>query len=146
MAVALYAPFITALHQRLANDAVLLSTPLNDNSSLGVYDVPVPQNDQQTSNIYPYITTGDIQADVDDDKTADGLVFNGFVHCFSRYQGSKEWLQVLDRVRVLLHHQCLAVTGGSNWLIITNLLTNFTEPDGFTRHGVLRYSASVSEE
>lgn len=146
MAVAVYAPFQTALYDRLVTDTVLQNLALNGNSSVGVYDIPAPQTDSDDPNIYPYITIGDLTADVDDNKTSTGVLMRGFVHCFSRYQGSKECLQILDQIRILLHRKCLAVPGNENWLIFVDLLTNFTEPDGKTRHGVLRYQAFIKEE
>ena len=133
----------TAIYALLSGDATLQTLALNGNG-VGIYDVPVPQSDTDPQP-YPYVTIGDINAMVDDTKGSNGETCTGFVHCFSAYQGSKEWQGIISRVKALLHHTCLTLSTGDNWLTYVDLVTNFTEPDGHTRHGVLRYQTRITE-
>ena len=73
------------------------------------------------------------------DVTGTETVIN--LHVWSRYRGSKETKQVMDRVHTLLHDSNLTVTGHN----LINMRFEFgdviRDPDGITRHGVMRFRA-----
>ena len=94
----------------------------------------------------PFVVYSDIEMSNDDNKTSDGWQIRGRIHVYSEYQGSLEMAGIMDRVYVLLHHQCLSPAGSINWLVFCDLVTTFTEPDGVTRHGVIRYTARMQED
>ena len=63
------------------------------------------------------------------------------LHIWSQYKGSKEAKNIMDRVHTLLHDTSLSVTGFN----LINLRFEFADilrdPDGITRHGVMRFRA-----
>ena len=63
------------------------------------------------------------------------------IHIWSRYKGSKETKQIMDKVHDLLHDKSLSVTGVN----LINLRFEYSDimrdPDGVTRHGVMRFRA-----
>ena len=62
---------------------------------------------------------------------------------WSKYKGSKETKQIMDRIHDLLHDYALSVTGFN----LINLRFEFgdilIDPDGVTRHGVMRFRAII---
>jgi len=122
--------FQQALYTKLSSDSTLTS-------SLGasVFD-DVPQG----SN-YPFVQIGE-------DSTADfstkdlvGSETTVNIHVWSRSHGAKETKQIMDRVHTLLHDVSLSVTGYN----FVNGRFEFSDvlrdPDGITRHGVMRFRA-----
>ena len=65
------------------------------------------------------------------------------IHIWSQYKGSKECKQIMDKVHDLLHDSSLSVTGFN----LINLRFEFSDimidPDGVTRHGVMRFRAII---
>ena len=118
----------------------IYSTLSNDNnltSTLGasVFD-DVPEN---TS--YPYIVLGEDTANEYDTKDVNGSTSSLTIHVWSEYKGSKETKQIMDRVHDLLHDSNISVSGFN----LINLRFEFSDimrdPDGITRHGVIRFRA-----
>ena len=116
----------------LSGDSQLTSTLGAD-----VYD-DVPDH---ISITFPYVQIGE---DTATDYSTKDLVGSQTVinlHVWSRYRGSKETKQVMDRVHTLLHDSNLTVTGHN----LVNLRFEFSDvlrdPDGVTRHGVMRFRA-----
>ena len=60
---------------------------------------------------------------------------------WSRYRGSKEAKEIMDRIHTLLHDSSLTVSGTN----LINLRFEFSDlvrdPDGITRHGIMRFRA-----
>jgi len=114
-----------------------LSTDNNLTAVLGakVFD-DIPEN---TS--YPYVQLGEDTAIDYSTKDQTGSEVSVNVDVWSRYRGSLEAKNIMDRIHTLLHDSSLSVTG-SNFI---NMRFEFSDiirdPDGITRHGVMRFRA-----
>ena len=90
---------------------------------------------------FPYVQIGEDTATDYSTKDVTGTETVINLHVWSRYRGSKETKQVMDRVHTLLHDSNLTVTGHN----LVNLRFEFSDvlrdPDGVTRHGVMRFRA-----
>jgi len=110
-----------------------ITTTLN----CGVYDEVIE------GNPYPFITLGE-ETTVDySTKTATGSETTINIHIWSQYKGSKETKNILDKIHDLLHDSNLTVTGFN----LINLRFEYSDimrdPDGITRHGVMRFRAII---
>ena len=120
----------TALYTKLNSDSNLTST-----LGAGVYD-EVPQNSS-----YPYVQIGeDVTLDYST-KDVDGSETTINIHVWSRSHGSKETKQIMDRVHTLLHDVSLSVTGYNFINGRFEFSDVLRDPDGITRHGVMRFRA-----
>lgn len=115
-------------------------TALNVNSitntlNCGVYDEVVE------GNSYPFITLGEETAIDYSTNNLVGAETTVNVHIWSRYKGSKETKEIMDKIHDLLHDVSLTVTGVN----LINLRFEYSDimrdPDGITRHGVMRFRA-----
>ena len=65
------------------------------------------------------------------------------IDVFSRYRGSKETKEIMDRIHSLLHDSSLTVSGVN----LINLRFEFSDvirdPDGITRHGIMSFRAII---
>ena len=91
----------------------------------------------------PFITIGEETATEFDTKDLAGSENTINIHIWSEYKGSKETKQIMDRVHDLLHDSSLSVTGFN----LVNMRFEFSDiirdPDGVTRHGVMRFRAVI---
>ncbi len=103
--------------------------------SCGVYDEVVE------GNSYPFITLGEETAIDYSTNNLVGAETTINIHIWSRYKGSKQTKEIMDKVHDLLHDVSLTVTGVN----LINLRFEFSDimrdPDGITRHGVMRFRA-----
>jgi hypothetical protein len=103
--------------------------------SCGVYDEVVE------GNSYPFITLGEETAIDYSTNNLVGAETTINVHIWSRYKGSKETKEIMDKIHELLHDVSLTVTGVN----LINLRFEYSDimrdPDGITRHGVMRFRA-----
>ena len=95
-------------------------------------------NDQS----YPFISIGDARDDYST-KDLDGGDFELTFDIWSQYKGSKECKQIMDKVHDLLHDSSISVSGFN----LINMRLEFTDilrdPDGVTRHGIMRFRAII---
>jgi hypothetical protein len=92
----------------------------------------------------PYAVIGDdTAADWPQSIDVDGEEVEITVHVWSVYAGRKEVKTLMGRIRAALHEAPLAVPGFA--LVSLRCLSerSFLEPDGATRHGVIRFRAQV---
>ena len=105
--------------------------------SCGVYDEVIE------GNTYPFITLGEETTIDYSTKTATGSETTINIHIWSQYKGSKQTKEIMDKVHDLLHDSNLTVTGFN----LINLRFEFSDimrdPDGITRHGVMRFRAII---
>jgi len=103
--------------------------------SCGVYDEVVE------GNSYPFITLGEETAIDYSTNNLVGAETTINIHVWSRYKGSKQTKQILDKIHDLLHDVSLTVSGVN----LINLRFEYSDimrdPDGITRHGVMRFRA-----
>lgn len=90
---------------------------------------------------YPFVTLGEEQSNEYGTIDADGADTALTIHVWSQYKGAKQTKDILDRIHTLLHDSNLSVTGFN----LVNLRFEFSDimkdPDGVTRHGVIRFRA-----
>jgi len=122
----------TTIYSTLANDNTLTST-----LSAGVYDEVLE------GASYPFVSLGEETAVDYSTKDTDGGETTINIHIWSQYKGAKETKQIMDRIHDLLHDSNLSVTGFN----LINLRYEFSDimrdPDGVTRHGVMRFRAII---
>ena len=103
--------------------------------SCGVYDEVVE------GNSYPFITLGEETAIDYSTNNLVGAETTINIHVWSRYKGSKQTKQIMDKIHDLLHDVSLTVSGVN----LINLRFEYSDimrdPDGITRHGVMRFRA-----
>tara|TARA_R110002126_G_scaffold15594_1_gene63779 strand:- start:679 stop:1080 length:402 start_codon:yes stop_codon:yes gene_type:complete len=120
----------TAVFSKLSTDSNLTSV-----LKAKVFD-DIPENTD-----YPYVQLGEDTAIDYSTKDQTGSEVSVNVDVWSRYRGSLEAKNIMDRVHTLLHDSSLSVTG-SNFI---NMRFEFSDiirdPDGITRHGVMRFRA-----
>ena len=101
----------------------------------GVYDEVIE------GNSYPFITLGEETAIDYSTNNLVGAETTINIHIWSRYKGSKQTKEIMDKVHDLLHDVSLTVSGVN----LINLRFEFSDimrdPDGITRHGVMRFRA-----
>ena len=101
----------------------------------GAYDEVVE------GNSYPFITLGEETAIDYSTNNLVGAETTINIHVWSRYKGSKQTKQILDKIHDLLHDVSLTVSGVN----LINLRFEYSDimrdPDGITRHGVMRFRA-----
>jgi len=119
-----------ALYARLSNDSTLNST-----YGASVYD------ETPEGSGYPYVVLGETTAIDYSTKDVAGSENTVTFHVWSQYRGAKETKNIMDRLHDLLHDYSLSVTGAN----LINLRFEFSDlvrdPDGITRHGVMRFRA-----
>ena len=101
----------------------------------GVYDEVVE------GNSYPFITLGEETVIDYSTNNLVGAETTINIHIWSRYKGSKQTKLIMDKVHDLLHDVSLTVSGVN----LINLRFEYSDimrdPDGITRHGVMRFRA-----
>ena len=121
-----------AVYARLSGDSTLTTT-------LGaeVHD-DVPEG---TS--FPYVVLGDDTSVEYGTKTLDGASNTITLHVWSQYRGAKQILEIMNRVHDLLHNYSLTVSGANLINLRFEFSDTFRDPDGISRHGVMRLRAVV---
>lgn len=122
----------STIYSALNNDNTLTST-----LGAGVFD------EVTEGTTYPFVAIGEDTVTDFGTKTEDGGQFTINIHVWSQYTGSKETKNIMDRIHDLLHDSNLSVTGFN----LVNLRFEFSDilrdPDGITRHGVMRFRAII---
>ena len=122
----------TTVYSTLSNDNTLTNT-----LGAGVFDEVVENAS------YPFVALGEETAIDYSTKDLDGGEFTINIHVWSQYKGSKQTKEIMDRIHDLLHDSSLSVSGFN----LINLRFEFSDilrdPDGVTRHGVMRFRAII---
>jgi hypothetical protein len=102
-----------------------------------VYDA-VP--DGLADDDFPYVTVNDVQPVDWSTKSFAGQDFAVNLHVWSRYAGNKEIQDIYSALHTALNNVTLAVAGATCVLCRYEASqTPFPDPDGRTRHGVIRF-------
>lgn len=123
----------SAIYTALTGDATLMAL------IQGVYD-DVPQSAaSETSSDFPFVVIGEddfISWDTDTETGHEGTLN---IHVWSRYRGKYETKQIFGAIYNALNRQDLTLT--NFWLIDIQYDSSdsFVDPDGFTRHGVIKF-------
>lgn len=119
-----------AIHAALSGDAALTALV-----GAGIHDA-VPRE-----AAFPYVTIGDAQIRDWSTATESGAEHLLTLHVWSRHEGKREAYAVADAVRAALDGAMLTLESHR----LVNLRHQYSElkpdPDGETRHGVLRFRA-----
>jgi len=122
----------TAIYSTLSNDSNLTST-----LGAGVFD------EVTEGATYPFVVLGEETATDYSTKDLDGGEITINIHIWSQYKGSKETKNIMDRIHDLLHDSDISVSGFN----LINLRFEYSDimrdPDGVTRHGVMRFRAII---
>tara|TARA_B100000519_G_scaffold96656_2_gene84101 strand:- start:2626 stop:3033 length:408 start_codon:yes stop_codon:yes gene_type:complete len=120
------------IYSTLNGDSNLTST-----LGAGVFD-EVPQN-----QAYPFVKIGEFSSVDYGTKDVDGNEATVQIDIYSRYRGSKQVHDIMDRIHTLLHNASLTVSGYN----LINIRFEFSDivrdADGITRQGVMRFRAAI---
>jgi hypothetical protein len=120
------------IYSALSSDNTLTST-----LGASVHD-EVPQG-----TAYPFVQIGEDTAVDYSTKDETGAETTVVMHVWSRVAGSAQAKNIMDRVHTLLHDSNLTVTGFN----LVNMRMEFSDlirdPDGLTRHGIMRFRAVI---
>lgn len=115
-----------ALYVRLTAGAPLGAVPAYDFVPFGTEKSP------------PFVAMDETETEASDTDTSDGATVTTDLIVYSRYQGTKELGDLMDKVRGLFHHYALPVAGSTVILVTAVSTGTRTGPDGVTREGVIR--------
>lgn len=107
-------------------------------------DVPMLPSGQPTAN-FPYVVIGnDTMAAWDTDDQLGGEI-TITLHIWSRAGGMKEAKTIAGAIYTLLHRATFSIAG----YVVLDCLCEFseflTDPDGETRHGIVRYRMTMQK-
>ncbi|MBP2303423.1 DUF3168 domain-containing protein [Azospirillum picis] len=103
---------------------------------------PVPVlDDVPQGQAFPYVAIGEDVATPGPLVDVDSEEIDATIHVWSRYAGRKEAKEMMAAIKAALHDQSLAVAGQELALLRFAFEALFVEPDGLTRHGVIRFRA-----
>jgi hypothetical protein len=100
-----------------------------------IYDDPPPDV------IFPYVTLGRVESRPGDASGMEAIEHAITLHCWSRYGGRAEALQVIAALRDALHNAALSVEGRRLVFVFAQFTDVFRSGDGRTTHGILRLKA-----
>lgn len=98
------------------------------------------------SEAYPKIWITD-RVDDWSEKTGDGIEVNLEVHIGSKHDGDRELNSITKAVHQSLHNAELELTGGAGFLLCQYTgSTRLYDPDGVTRHAVVKFNMLITQE
>lgn len=92
---------------------------------------------------FPYVVIGDDTSIPWDTDDSIGSETTCTIHVWSRHRGRKEVKQIMRTIYEALHRQELSIIGGALVECQAELEESFMDPDGLTRHGVIRFRLTV---
>lgn len=127
-------PLQTIIYQRLSDDSALKA------KNIKTYD-SVP-----SGATFPYITLGDDTVNNWSTKTNDGEDITHTLHVWSQYNGKKEAKEIMSLVLQILTDAPLSL-GGDFSMDFSRMefMEVITDPDGITRHGIMRMRFKISQ-
>lgn len=98
-------------------------------------------DDVPQGQAFPYVVIGEDVTTPGPLIDIDSEEIDATIHVWSRYAGKMEAKQLMGAIKAALHDQPLAVDGQTLVMLRFAFETLFLDPDGVTRHGVLRFRA-----
>lgn len=92
---------------------------------------------------FPYIVIGDDTSIAWDTDTSIGSETTCTIHVWSRHRGRKECKEIMRTIYERLHRAEFPIVGGALVECKAELEESFLDPDGLTRHGVIRFRLIV---
>ena len=111
----------------------------------GYPGMPTVYDDVPVDAAFPYVVIGDdthIPFDTDDSLGSESTLT---LHVWSRYRGKKECKDIMALIYAALTRQPLVLDGHDLITIEFEYSEVVLDPDGITRHGVLRFRALVEQ-
>lgn len=106
----------------------------------GVFDHVPPKQ------AFPYICIGDDTAiDWDTDNSV-GLEATCTLHVWSDYRGRSQAKNIMETIYGLLHRQDMTIEGYTTVDVQCEYQEVGVDPDGLTRHGVMRFRVIIDKE
>jgi hypothetical protein len=101
---------------------------------------PVPVlDDAGVNQSYPYVSIGEFIAGHADTLTDEAADLEITIHVWSRQPGMQECSELMEAAKAALHRVPLAIAD-AQWVdTIWNYAQTLRDPDGKTRHGILRF-------
>ncbi len=109
------------------------------NSVTGIYD-HVPQKTD-----YPYVNIGEDTGVQWDTGTSHGVESTLTIHVWSRKRGRKQCKEIMQIIYNILHEGTLDIVGMKSVLCYWDFSETMLDPDGLTRHGVMRFRILAEE-
>jgi hypothetical protein len=119
---------------------ILTSDPTLANKITGVFDF-VPDNQD-----YPFVTIGETMSIPYETFDRYGEEVSTILHIWSRYRGMKQVNEIMEDCKRLLARKDFAVAGWQNISCYHDFSEVIREPDGVTRHGVIRLRILALQE
>jgi len=119
----------------------LEASPILMDSIQGVYDEPIEFTQ------LPIVTLGEVTTAKWNSKTSYGQEITYTIHVFSKHRGMKEVNQITNFVMQILTDPDYDLGDDfSMELVDLELEEYIREPDGYSRHGILRLRYFISQE
>lgn len=107
--------------------------------------VPVVDHPEENT-AYPYVTIGhDMQVDWSS-KTTTGERHAIRIHAWSRYNGMKELKELVQEVKDALHLYDVGLAGHTLVFLRYKDAIPMDDPDGVTKHAVIRFEALTQQD
>lgn len=100
--------------------------------------VPVFDDVPQGSPM-PYVVIGEGDSEPFDTDDSLGLETDVTIHVWSEYSGRKQVKEIMAQIYGALHRYELVIEGMHTIDCIFEYQDSFLDPDGVTRHGVIRF-------
>lgn len=120
-------------------------TKLNTDLVPPVYDHVPQAADPSDDTAFPYVTIGDDDYNAWDTDDSVGYEVLIDVHVWSRKRGKKETKEIQQAIYNSLNRAELTVTGYDFISIDFTFADSALDPDGITRHGVIRFRCLLDE-
>jgi hypothetical protein len=95
------------------------------------------------NQVYPYATIGEFFGEHADTLGDEAINLDVTVHLWSRQPGMQECQQLMETAKNTLDRAVLSVTGFQWVTAIWTYAQTLREPDGMTRHGILRFQVQT---
>jgi hypothetical protein len=109
-------------------------------ASIAVYDEP------SENQAFPYVTIGESSTINDGTKLDHGDDHYETIHVWSRAKGFKECKNMMSAVIAAISGASFSEAGYTIRFIEIDTVNTFRDPDGLTRHGVVRAKLKVIQE